>query len=96
MSIFEWNEFKNRTNRRKHGVDFATDRRVFEDPNALMLQDRVAAGEDRWQAIGRAAEHTFLVVAHVVRIHGDQEIVRIISARYALKHERRRYESETQ
>jgi uncharacterized DUF497 family protein len=37
-----------------------------------------------------------LVVAHVVRMRGDQEVVRIISARYALKHERQRYESETQ
>ena len=96
MSIFEWDDSKSRTNRLKHGVSFETARLVFDDPVALMVHDRVEAGEERWQAIGRVGEHTVLVVAHVIRIRVDQEIVRIISARYALKHERQRYESETQ
>jgi len=95
MSIFEWDDSKNRANRRKHGVSFEAASGVFTDPNALMLQDRVEAGEERWQAIGRVGEYTVLVVAHVVRVSGEQEVVRIISARYALKHERQRYESET-
>jgi hypothetical protein len=37
---FEWDEAKNRSNRRKHGVSFEVARRVFEDPLALMLLDR--------------------------------------------------------
>lgn len=51
--------------------------------------------EERWQAIGRAGEHSVLVVAHVVRLREDEDIIRIISARYALRHERQRYESQT-
>jgi hypothetical protein len=49
-------------------------------------------GEERWQVIGRAGVHSVLVVAHVVRSREEDEVVRIISARYALKHERHRYE----
>lgn len=96
MALFEWNESKNDSNCRKHGISFQTARRVFDDPNALMLQDRIEKDEERWLAIGRASEHTVLVVAHVVRMRAGEELIRIISARYALKHERRRYESETQ
>jgi len=40
MVRFEWDEAKNRANRRKHGVSFELAQRVFDDPNALMLQDR--------------------------------------------------------
>lgn len=95
MSIFEWDDSKNRANRRKHGVSFEMARAVFADPHALMLHDRVEEGEERWQAIGHAGEHTVLVVAHVVRLRGGEQVIRIISARYALRHERERYESET-
>jgi uncharacterized DUF497 family protein len=79
-----------------HGVSLASAQRVFADTSALMIQDRVEQGEERWQAIGRVGAHTVLVVAHVVRMRGDEEVLRIISARYALKHERERYETETQ
>lgn len=94
MLIFEWDDAKARRNEVKHAVSFTLAQRVFDDPFALMLQDRVAAGEERWQAIGRAGEHTVLVVAHVVRVRDDEEIVRIVSARRALKHEKRLYESQ--
>lgn len=95
MLIFEWDDAKNRVNRRKHGISFEFAKGVFCDPDALMVQDRVVQGEERWQAIGRAGEHSVLVVAHVVRSSEDAEVVRIISARYALKHERYRYETQT-
>jgi uncharacterized DUF497 family protein len=95
MLIFEWDDAKDRENRRKHGISFEFAKGVFGDPAALMLEDRVERGEERWHAIGRAGEHTVLVVAHVVRLRDDEEIIRIISARYALKHERHRYESQT-
>lgn len=94
MLIFEWNAAKDRSNRRKHGVSFELAQSVFDDPVALILKDRVEEGEERWRAIGRAGEHAVLVVAHVVRMREDEEVVRIISARYALKHERQWYESE--
>jgi hypothetical protein len=50
---FEWDAAKNRANQAKHeGVDFETAARVFDDPDMLLLEDRVVAGEQRWHAIG--------------------------------------------
>ena len=94
MTVFEWSDSKDRSNRSKHAVSFELARRVFDDPNALMVQDRVERGEERWQAIGRAGPHAVLVVAHVVRQEWPYEVVRIVSARRALPYERQRYESE--
>lgn len=95
MIRFEWDETKSRANRRKHGVSFETARLVFDDPFALMRQERVVDGELRWQAIGRVAQELVLVVAHTVREaeHGG-EVVRLISARKAMKGERKRYEEQ--
>jgi uncharacterized protein len=48
-SLFEWDEAKAQRNRAKHGVSFQLASRVFEDSDALMLQDRVEDGEERWR-----------------------------------------------
>ena len=95
MLKFEWDEAKNLANRRKHKLSFETASLVFFDPFALMRQDRVVDGEPRWQAIGRVAEELVLVVAHTVRDDDEgNEIVRLISARKALKAERKHYEDQ--
>jgi hypothetical protein len=52
-SQFSWDEDKNRSNYRKHGVFFETATLVFDDPNFVMLRDRIIDGEERWQTIGR-------------------------------------------
>jgi uncharacterized DUF497 family protein len=52
-------------------------------------QDRVEDGESRWQAIGVVEG---LLVAHVVHERGENEVIRIISARRADGKERKRYE----
>ena len=92
---FEWDEAKNRANQLKHGVSFEIATLVFDDPFALMHQDRVVDGEYRWQAIGRVAEQVVLVVAHTVRVSDEGgEMIRVISARKALKIERKRYEKQ--
>ena len=50
---FEWDSSKNRINQTKHkGLDFATAARVFDDPNVLLIDDRIIEGEQRWHAIG--------------------------------------------
>jgi uncharacterized DUF497 family protein len=96
MIRFEWDDAKSRTNRRKHGLSFETARLVFDDPFALMRQDRVVDGEFRWQAIGRVAQELVLVVAHTVRETEDGGgVIRLISARKALKGERKSYEEQT-
>jgi len=46
---FEWNERKNRRNKRKHGIEFQTALLAFEDPHSLSDLDRVVAAEERWQ-----------------------------------------------
>ncbi len=47
MLRFEWDPTKARRNLAKHGVSFDAATRVFDDPFALMLQDRVEGGEER-------------------------------------------------
>jgi uncharacterized DUF497 family protein len=47
---FQWDEKKNRTNRRKHGVSFETAIQAFWDPNVVVEKDRIdeQTGEQRW------------------------------------------------
>ena len=82
------------SNLRKHGVSFETAVRAFTDPYALVEQDRVEDGEERWETIGIIEGVLLLMVAHTVREQNDIEVIRIISARLANRRERRRYEEE--
>jgi hypothetical protein len=91
---FEWDEDKNRANYAKHGVSFEIACKVFDDPLVVYLFDRIVEGEERWQAIGKVLTLPLLVVAHTSRDQGDEEVVRLISARQASSHERRRYEQK--
>jgi uncharacterized DUF497 family protein len=92
MILFEWDEAKAKTNRRKHGIDFDDAMEVFYDPKALIEQDRVVDGEVRWQSIGMVGDVVVLQVSHTVDEQGRDEVIRIISARRATRRERKRYE----
>jgi uncharacterized DUF497 family protein len=91
---FEWDNAKNRINQRKHGgLAFESAALVFDDPNVIFYKDRIVSGEQRWHAIG-AVETAVLLVVHVNRLEsadGEEEIIRIISAREASQRERRIY-----
>lgn len=96
---FTWDEAKNQSNRKKHQVSFETAARVFDDPFHLSQQDRVEDGEERWQTLGQVGGVTLLLVAHTVTQQDPGEgssepveVIRIISARKAERHERKRYE----
>jgi uncharacterized DUF497 family protein len=91
---FEWDEDKAESNFRKHGIRFRAAVRVFDDPFAVVEQDRIENGEQRWQTLGIVEGFLLLMVAHTVRFEDDpaREVVRIISARHADRKERRRYE----
>lgn len=91
---FEWDAKKAEANVRKHGVSFETARFAFADPLAIMDQDRIENGEYRWQTTGVVGGVALLVVAHTIRDEEDLEIIRIISARPAERHERKRYEEQ--
>lgn len=81
MARYEWDEAKATSNFRKHRIRFESARRVFDDPYALVEQDRNVDGEPRWQALGLAEGILLLLVAHTSE--GEEEVVRIISARAA-------------
>jgi uncharacterized DUF497 family protein len=83
---FQWDAAKEQANRKKHGIDFRTAAKVFLDPYLIEFDDRDAAGELRFNAIG-LVESRVLIVTYTIR--GD--VLRIISARGAEPHERRKY-----
>jgi uncharacterized DUF497 family protein len=88
-----WDPEKARTNVAKHGVRFELAQRVWDDPLHMIIPDRIEDGEERWRAIGMVGPVAVLVVVHAYR-GDDGEVIRIIGARKATPHERRRYEQE--
>ncbi|MES9859069.1 MAG: BrnT family toxin [Sedimenticola sp.] len=73
-------------------MSFETAQHAFDDPHHLSVQDRHESGEGRWQTLGLVGGVVVLLVAHPHQetLHG--EVLRIISARKATQHERKRYE----
>ncbi|MBL8231608.1 MAG: BrnT family toxin [Bryobacterales bacterium] len=93
MVRFEWDETKNRSNFRKHRIDFETAQLIFDDPGCVTFVERTIDGEPRWHAIGFAEGVILLVVVHTYSESSPGEIIRIISARQATPHERKLYEA---
>ncbi|WP_203073796.1 BrnT family toxin [Falsiroseomonas ponticola] len=89
---FSWDEWKAADNLRKHGVRFEAAIRVFDDPSHRTRLDDTRH-EQRWQTIGMpsSANPLVLLVVHAQWVSGDDEEVRIISARRATPRERRAY-----
>src|ERR1035438_4643348 len=92
----EWDDEKQRRNVLKHGVSFEAARLVFDDPLLISARNRVVDGEERWLTIGETVGGVLLVVAHTVRFTGEDEVVRIISARKAAAREKRLYAESAQ
>jgi len=84
---FAWDSRKAATNAQKHGITFDEAATVFADPLALAVQDEVHA--DRTVLIGMSEQHRVLLVVHVEL---DEDTIRLVSARRATSHERKRYE----
>ena len=89
--LFEWDENKNRSNKAKHGISFEYACEIWLDPNYVIIEDRTSTLEERWFAIGLVDAQFVLLAVHTYR-GPDEDIVRIISARKATPHERRRYQ----
>ena len=83
---FEWDTAKEQANRRKHGIDFRTAAKVFLDPYVIEFDDFDNGGELRFNAIG-FVDGRMLFVTYTLR----GGVVRIISARGAEPHEKRKY-----
>ena len=87
---FEWDEAKNRENKRKHGLSFEEAQTVFLDENAVRFFDPDhSSDEDRFLLLGISHRLRVVVVCHCFRA-GDA-IIRIISARKANRKEEADY-----
>ncbi len=75
-------------NVKKHGVEFADAVGIFDDPDAITIEDLDSAREQRFLSIGLDVLGRIIVVAYTYR--GDD--ARLISARKATKQEVRIYE----
>lgn len=87
---FDWDWRKAASNITKHGVTFETAREVFRDPRALIEEDYSDSDEERWRIIGIAQGG----VLFVVFTEREGDVIRIISARKANRHEQDRYYRE--
>jgi uncharacterized protein len=87
---FEWDEHKNQENIRKHGLDFSDAWQIFAGPLFPELDLRSDYGEDRWSVIGLLGNRVVVVTLTL----GSDEVLRVISLRKALRHERERFEEE--
>ena len=87
---FEWDEAKDRLNRRKHRVSFREAETVFLDERALLIADlEHSTAEDR-VLLGLSATLRMLLVCHCYR--KGSNLIRLISARRATRKEREQYE----
>ena len=87
---FEWDRAKAQANRRKHKVTFDEAVSVFYDPLSASFPDPDSSRtEERLITVGHSSRQRLLVVVHMER----GETIRIISARLATAHERKRPES---
>ena len=89
---FEWHPTKAAKNLAKHRVSFEEAATVFGDPLASTIPDPDhSVGELREITVGRSQYGRLLVVCHTTRGLDKQ---RLISARLAVRRERKAYESE--
>ena len=88
--VFEWDNKKDKTNKRKHGVSFEEARTAFYDENAIQYFDPDHSDkEGRFILLGISFKLKVLVVCHCFR--ENESVIRIISARKADKDEEYEY-----
>ena len=90
---FEWDNKKDKSNIKRHGVSFEEARTVFYDEHAIQFYDpEHSEAEDRFLLLGTDFKSKELVICHCYR--EEETIVRIISARKADREESKFYWSE--
>ena len=91
MIKFEWDEAKNESNQRKHGVSFEEAKSVFYDSDAIQFFDteHSSTDEERFLMLGISSTLRILLVCHCVRENNEK--IWIISARQATKNETKYY-----
>ena len=88
---FEWEENKNKINKKNHGLSFEEAVEVFGDENAILFDDPDhSLYEDRFLIIGAIKSTKICIVSHCYR--DDDNVIRLISAREATKSEKKIYQ----
>ncbi len=87
---FEWDENKNKTNIKKHGISFFEARTVFFDDYAILFDDPDhSISEERFLILGMTMSDKICIVSHCYR--ENENVIRIISSRKATRNERYYY-----
>ena len=87
---FEWDERKNKLNKKAHGISFEDAMFIFNDPLKVILPDLFhSETEERWLAIGLVSRVLFVVFTE-----RSENVIRLISARAATKTEERLYNDQ--
>jgi uncharacterized protein len=87
---FEWDDDKAYQNLANHKVSFERATAVFDDPDALIEIDDETS-EERWRTTGLDADRVLVVIWTERR----NNVIRIISARKASRHEENNYYRQT-
>lgn len=88
---FEWDDGKDQSNYKKHGIRFAEAVSIWSDDYSLDFSDVIhSVDEKRFIRFGRSLKNRILIVVYCERY--PEEIIRIISARKATKCEVIEYE----
>jgi len=85
-----WDPRKDRVNRKKHGLSFDQAAALFRRDDLCLefFDEEHSEQEERFIAIGPIADGIVVVVF----TESDDNVLRILSARWATSRERRRYE----
>ena len=87
---YTWDIKKSKINKKKHNISFEEAKSVFYDPNALLINDPDHSdSEGRFILFGLSYNLRILVVCHCYR--KSETLIRIISARKAVKKEQKQY-----
>ena len=87
---FEWDNNKDKSNQKKHGVSFEEAKTVFYDENAIEFYDfDHSHNEERFLLLGLSSKLRILLICHCFK--EENGIIRIISARKATKNEQKEY-----
>jgi len=89
--LFQWDQSKNLVNIKKHKISFEEAKTVFFDENARLIPDpEHSVDEERFIIMGISDNLRLLIVVHIYK--GNDEVIRIISARKATKSESKYYQ----
>lgn len=89
-TAIEFDSFKAKLNRAKHGVSFTQAEEALHDFMAVTIEDPDTFGEQRFVTLGADAIGRLLIVVYTMR----GENIRLISARKASKGETRQYHAQ--